>query len=456
MHKQQLVSNNKNACYNWSRNPHLIHPLKDSRILLALLIVGLLAAEVFLSLWTGEQYDMNIWFQTGAWMTHGINIYLPNNHIGYPPLWALWCLVSYSIYGFFGNNIEIWRFAIKLPMIVAQFTLAFVVYRFAQKWFNPKTAFKVFLFTLTCSFFVYIGVLWGQINILSALLTFLAFYAVVSKRFTVGGLLLGLAVALKIYPLIALPAFLIYIQKNRNWKEAGKFTLYTCAVPIVFTLSVLAAYGWDIVYFFKTIFYWAPIYDVNPTQLQGGCMNIWSFAGLLGVDISRIAVLRFLWIPVLAGTAVYWFRKRGMTDAELCLSLISFYLLFMVSYSWVTEQTFLDPMPFILLQILAFRPKRAYVYALAGVQALVYAFSLFNGGPLIFEPLFTRFYPVLIGPAQNLSTVNSVISWQIRGNLGLVISGSLVLFLLFLVEPEFVKKSRAELAKFRATVFGKT
>jgi uncharacterized membrane protein len=407
-------------------------------------------------MWTGEQYDMNIWFETGAWMNHGINIYLPANHIGYPPLWALWCIVSYGVYGFFGNNVEIWRFTIKLPMIVAQFALSFVVWKFAQKRFNPKTALKVFLFTLTSTFVIYISVLWGQINILSALLTFLAFYSVVSKRFTVGGLLLGLAVTLKIYPLIALPAFLIYIQKNRNWKEAGKFTLYTCAVPIVFTLSVFAAYGWGIVYFFKTIFYWAPIYDVNPTQLQGGCMNLWSFAGLLGVDISKIAILRFLWIPVLVAVAVYWFRKRGMTEAELGLSLISFYLLFMVTYSWVTEQTFLDPMPFILLQILAYRPKRVYLYALAGIQILVYAFSVFNGGPLIFEPLFARFYPVFIGPAQNLSTVNSAISWQIRGNLGLVISISLVLFLLFLVEPEFVKKSKEKLSKFRVQVFPKT
>ena len=84
---------------------------------------------------------------------------------------------------------------------------------------------------------------------------------------------------------------------------------------------------------------------------------------------------------------------------------------------------------------------------------MVYAFSFFNGGPLIFEPLFARFNPSLIAPAQNLSTVNSAISWQIRGNLGLLISVSLVLFLLFLIEPDFVRKSGQRIAKFRARVF---
>ena len=431
------------------------HPLKDKRILFVLLIAALFTAEAFFAMWTGEQYDMNIWFQTGVWMNHGINIYVPDNHMGYPPLWALWCLVAYSVYGFFGSNMEIWRLTIKLPMIMAQFALAFAIWKFAQKRFDPKTAKKIFLFTLTCSFFIFIGTLWGQINILSALLTFLAFYAVTSKRITLSAILLGIAITLKIYPLIALPAFLTYILRNQNRKEAGKFVLYSCAVPVLFTLSVFAAYNWDILYFLKTIFYWAPVYDVNPLQFQGGCMNIWSFLGLLGVDISRVWFLRFIWVPVLGAATFFWFRKRSMSEADLSLSLISFYLLFMISYGWITEQTFLDPLPFIFLQILAYRTKRSYLYALVGIQVLVYAFSLFNGGTLIFEPLFARFYPVLIGPAQNLGAVNSAIAWTIRGTLGLVISASLAVFLLFLAEPAVLKKSQERVAKVFAQVFQK-
>ena len=392
---------------------------------------------------------MKIWFDTGIWMNHGIDIYLPNNHIGYPPLWAFWCLISYSIYGLFGNNLEIWRLTLKLPMILAQFTLAFVVWRFAGRRFDPKTAKKLFLFTLTCSFFVFIGVLWGQINIISALLTFLAFYAVISNRENVGAIFLGLAIALKIYPVIVLPAFLLYILKKKNWRETGKFTVYAVAVPVLFSFFVFTVYKWDFLNFLKTIFYWAPVYDPNPLQFQGGCMNIWSFAGLFGTDISKIAILRFLWIPVLGAAMLYWFRKRSISDSDLSLSIISFYLLFMISYGWVTEQTFLDPLPFIFLQILAYRPQRAYLYALAGLQTLVYLFSLFNGAPLIFEPLFAKFFPEMIIPAENLSTANSALFWQIRGVLGLAISISLALFLVHLVDPTYFEKNKQRLARLR-------
>ena len=162
---------------------------------------------------------MKIWFQTGVWLNQGINIYVPNNHLGYPPLWAFWCVVFLqSFTGCLGTTMEIWRFFIKLPMLISQFVLAFAMAKFAGKRFDAKIARKIFLFSLTWIFFIYIGVLWGQLNMLSALLTFLAFYAITSKRTLAGALLLGTAVTLKIYPLIVLPVFLVFILKSQRQK----------------------------------------------------------------------------------------------------------------------------------------------------------------------------------------------------------------------------------------------
>ncbi len=423
--------------------------LANRRILYTAAIAVFVIAEVFFAMFTEAKYDMKVWLDTGYWINHGINIYLPDNHMGYPPLWALWCSVAYGVFSWAGNNVELWRLTVKLPMILAQFALAFVMWRFATERFDKKVAGKVFWFTLTCSFFIYIGVLWGQINILSALLTFLAFYAVAKNRAGLGAILLGLAVTLKIYPLITLPAFLAYVYKNKDLRETGKFLLYACVVPVLFTLGFFALSGWDIMYFLRTIFYWTPAFEAsNPTQIMGGCMNIWSFVGLNGVDISQVTFLRFLWIPILSPVAVYWFKKRSMSEADLNLALISFYVLFMISYGWVTEQTFLDPLPFIFLQILVFRPKKTYMAGLVAIQLLVYSFSLFNGGGLmIFEPLFMAFYHAPISPLIEISTINSALVWIIRGNLGLIISVALGLYLLFLADADFLSKAKRKLQK---------
>ena len=188
-------------------------------ICLITFIIALFLAEATLSAWTGLAYDMQIWFQTGIWMAQGTNIYLPNDHLGYPPLWAFWCLVANQVFDLSGGNIELWRFTIKLPLILAHFALAFAIWKFTSEKFGKKNAKKILILTLTWIFFIYIGAIWGQLNILSALLTFLAFYSVAIKRNTTGAILLGLAVALKIYPLIVLPAFFFISLKIRGKKQ---------------------------------------------------------------------------------------------------------------------------------------------------------------------------------------------------------------------------------------------
>ncbi len=443
------MNNNERQPLNFQESIFLVK-LNKTRVYVIALIIALFSVEAFLSMWTGLEYDMNIWFKTGQWINQGTNIYLPNDHLGYPPLWAFWCLISYRVYTMFGNNMELWRFIVKLPMILAQFALAFVMVKFAQKRFDPKTVHTIFFFAIAWIFFIYIGALWGQLNMLSALLTFVAFYAVTSKRNNLGAVMLGIAVTLKIYPLIVLPAFLIYILKNQDIKKAGKFALYTCALPVVFTLAVFTVYQWDILYFLRTIFYWTPVFENTPTQITGGCMNIWSFTSLLNIDISYVWILRFVWIPIIGFLTLYWFRKPTMKEADLNLALISFYVFFMVSYGWVTEQNFLDFLPFVFLQIFAYQPRKIYLYALVGVQITVFAFSTFNWGPFIFAPLLQKFSPPLLRAIQFLNPAEPLV-WNIRGILGLVVSTSLCVFLVGLAKPQFFKKFLKRNKKLTAT-----
>jgi Gpi18-like mannosyltransferase len=429
----------------WSCSSYLVQPHSLKKIGFFGLLAVLAAAEVIIAMYTGNPYDMKVWSQTGAVMSSGANIYIPSNHLGYPPLWALWCVVAFHASNMLGNSVEVWRLIIKLPIILAQFGLAYAVWSFAKTRFDANATKKVLFFSLSWGFIIYIGVLWGQINVISALLTFLAVYAVVTNRIGWGALCLGLAITLKIYPLLALLPLLIYILKNRNFIQAAKFAVYTITLPIAYTLFVFAAYGWNIIYFFNTIFYWSP--DSNPLQFKGGCMNIWSFFSLMGVDISKIGFLRLVWIPVLAALGIYWYRKKIMSLADLNLALISFYFLFMITYVWVSEQTFLDTLPFIFLVIFAFKPNRSLFYSLFGIQFLILIFSFFNGGSTIFQPLFEKIYPTIIAPATQLSSTTSWLSWNIRGYLGLIVSISLAIFLLALAEAPFYLQTKEKIDK---------
>jgi hypothetical protein len=412
------------------------------------LFAGFFILEALLSLWTGLPYDMEVWFNTGFWMNHGINIYEPPNHLGYPPLWALWCFIAYQLYSFFGSNIEIWRFIIKLPLILAHLGLAYAIGEFAANKFNRKIGFKLFFVALTWSFFIYIGAMWGQLNTLSALLTFLAFYAIINQQTRTSALLLGTAITLKIYPLVTLPAFFAYALKNTDRKKTTHFLIYACAVPVLFTVTIFTVFQWDILFFLKTIFYSTPVFENNPILITGGAMNIWSFLALLSVNTVKFWFLRLLWIPILGAGALYWIRKNKMNDRDLNLSIVSLYVLFMISYVWVSEQSFLDPLPFIFLLIFAYRPKRLHLYLLVIIQILVYVFSLFNWGLFIFEPLVERFFPSLLPSIEYFDPSKSSLIWHVRGILGLIITIFLGVFLLFLIKPEAFAKSLRRIRAF--------
>jgi len=417
--------------------------LFDSKWKYLVLLGGFFLIETILSLWTGLPYDSDVWFNTGKWMNQGINIYEPPHHIGYPPLWALWCSVAYYFYSFLGN-MEIWRFIIKLPMILAHLGLACTVGVFAKERFDQKTGLKLFLVTLTWSFFIYIGVLWGQINTLSALLTFLAFYAAFKQKTISSALFLATAITLKIYPLITLPAFCVYFLRNRNKIEAAKFLLISCLVPAIFTGLFFLAFNWDIIFFLRTVFYSTPVFENNPVQIIGGCMNIWSFLALCAIDIGKQWFFRMLWIPIMGLGALYWLRKKKMDDLDLSFSIVSLYIIFMISYGWISEQSFLDPLPFIFLIVLAYRPRKLHFNLLIVIQILVYGFSLFNWGPFIFQPFAERFFPSLLQTIWSLDPSNNALIWNIRGILGLIISIFLGLFLLLLLKQDeisiFIKK----------------
>ena len=287
---------------------------------------GMFLFEAILALWTGHPYDMKVWFQTGVWINQGINIYEPANHLGYPPLWSLWCFVSYRAYLFFSNSTAIWRLVVKLPIIFASFACAYLIGMFAADRFGKITGMKILLIAVTWSFFIYTGAIWGQIDTISALLAFLAFYALVTKRTVPSAILLGLAVALKLYPIVILPAFFIYLLKNYNMKVAGKYVLFALGVPVLVTLAIFGSFRWNLLYLARTIFYATPVFQSNPTQITNGCMNFYSFLALNRIYLVGISPI--IWVPAMALCGIYWLRKTKLNESDLVLTIISFYLVF--------------------------------------------------------------------------------------------------------------------------------
>ncbi|MCW4000467.1 MAG: DUF2029 domain-containing protein [Candidatus Bathyarchaeota archaeon] len=418
----------------------------DKKLVVALFAVFFIL-ESILAIWTGHEYDMSIWFNTGKLISQGANIYLPQDHIGYPPLWPLWCGASYSLYLSLGANIEVWRYLIKLPLIIAHLALAYAVAAFAAKRFGQSVGRKIFLFALAWSFFIFVGAMWGQINVLSALLTFLAFQATVEKHTDRGAVFLGLAIALKIYPLVALPAFLIYVAGTKSQRAAAKFLAFAVALPAAIIGAVFAVFQWNPMVAVGVVLNSSPSLEASQLVIAGGCMNVWSFIGLFGVDMAWQLPFRMLWLPLLLGAGVWWFRKGLRDEAGFAVAIVSFYVLFMVSFPWVSEQSFLDLLPFLFLIIFAYRPRRVYLYFLVAIQLLIYLFTVANQNLYILKPLLTAYSPSTLQAIDIFYGGNPALLVAVRGLLGLLVSVSLLLFLAMLLKPELLQYAQNALKR---------
>jgi Gpi18-like mannosyltransferase len=396
---------------------------------------GFFVVEALLAMWTGNPYDMGIWFNTGSWMNQGINIYEPANHLGYPPLWSFWCLIAYRSYNFFGNSMEVWRLIIKLPMMLAHLALTYRVGNFALKEFGRKKALRIFYLVLVWSFFLYVGALWGQTNTLSALLTFLAFEAMLNQKTRVSALFLGLAVTLKLYPIVVIPAFVIFSLKRRGKHETRDFILFITLVPLLITGVTFLVFRWNPQFFLNTMFYW-----VTPKGGKiSGNMNFWPLLQVLNVDLVALWPIRYLWVFLMVGCMIFWLKKSTLKRSDFSFSIVSFYLIFIISYGWVSEQSFIDPLPFIFLVIIGYRHKLSNLYLglLSIIQILMYAYSVNNRGLLIFEPLLNSVSPPLLSTVHNIYADYGALIWTLRGILGFIISLGLGIFLLIIWKPNY-------------------
>ena len=104
-------------------------------------------------------------------------------------------------------------FAIKLPAIIFHFLTAFILMKFLS---DEKEQNKILLLWFFNPISIYVIAFMGQIDGLAVFLTVLAFY-LAKRRSVLATVSLGLAAAIKTYPLLLLPFLAVYIGKT--WRK---------------------------------------------------------------------------------------------------------------------------------------------------------------------------------------------------------------------------------------------
>lgn len=258
---------------------------------------------------------------------------LSNAFYSYPPLWAIVLGVCLSpLFLFKITGISLTLFFIKLPVILTGIFLA------KKIWDFTKSA-KIVAFYYLSPLMIFLEAIWGAFDILTAALVFVSYWCAKKERFVISALMLSMAAAFKIWPLLIFPGMVIYLLKERKIKDAFlfagiffvSFIFFLC--PFIFTdpsgllKNTLFHHGarginWHMSIW--SIWYWLSAHNIVK-------MEWLYYAG------SRIFLPNLIFYTMILLMYYIWTRNKK----NLVLNIYIFPLLiFLVFSPWITPSYF--------------------------------------------------------------------------------------------------------------------
>jgi Gpi18-like mannosyltransferase len=354
--------------------------------------------QVPLAIFLGHYYDQTIFLQTGYTVASGINPYQPHlvtvfpsvylngvsNIIGYPPPWAFLLGAIYRLTYGFTQNLFLYNFATKIPVIVGNIALAYVTKTVMQKQgMTPRLVRFAWLFLLFNPYTLLTTTAWGEFDTIVALLSVGGVYLLSKGKTAESALVLAVGFVLKpiSLPLLALP--LLYSAKNGVRKKAVSLAIIAVVVACLWFLPFYLA-GWN-----------APTSQGQVTsyfQMAGG-MTIFNIIDVFGHTAALPSIvwfLGYLWIPALLLGYVWVLRRSPKTLIQLSQAALVLLLIFFISRSWLSEQNINMLFPFMLILVGAgmLKPRNVHLVWVVGLVFIVVNLSLLQ--------LFFLVYPDVI------------------------------------------------------------
>jgi len=226
--------------------------------IIRLVIIALLIREIF-SFWTGHPYDFEMFARVGEQLFYGKPLYIfigpyedisfwPYENVGYayPPLFAYFCLLAYTIYKVMDINIPyIYYFILKQPMIIGDVLCGYLIYKVNKKYFN-KEDINTSLIWLFNPITIVFSSIWGIPHALAIFFILLFLYNFYKQFIFIYLLIFFLIIGLPF--IYFLPYLAIEFKKRKNFRYS---------LILFFIIAILL-----------------PILSLIPFQLQNQLINI--------------------------------------------------------------------------------------------------------------------------------------------------------------------------------------
>lgn len=371
--------------------------MKGSREL-AIVLASVLIQSL-LGVFLGHYFDQRIFMAAGYVVGSGGDPYKPivlvgvfSNPllnglvatIGYPPPWALLLGLIYRLsYGVI-QDVFIYNFALKIPLIVANVAMAYLVRNILLNLqADAKKAEAAWLFLLFNPFVILTTSAWGQIDAVAVLFCLASFYTLTKGKTKQSAFLLAVSVVVKPVALALIPLPLLFSERLGSKKNLI-FSAVFVAVFFMFMLIPFALLGWII-----------PISLGELSSRFGmfGGLTVFSLAELIqGSPMipASLWFMGFLWVPALLIGYYFVHRNPPRSTNDLFAKAIGLVLVFFLTRSWLSEPNLNLLLPLMLIAVALGKVDKRSLH-LFWIIPLV--FMVFN---LAVPQLFFLVYPSVL------------------------------------------------------------
>ncbi len=299
----------------------------------------------------------------------------------------------YGLLGFIGKWLNLenvgYSILVRMPMVVADLSVCYMIYGCAAKYQNERTAIVYgFIYAILPVFFV-LGSLYGSTQSIAIAFLVAMSVSMLGKKYVSTGIYYTLALMFSNYALILLPVILLYqIYGLVTDKSSIAKTVVTMALCLVVFYLMSLPLCWSEVAKGNVLMVFRKMYaffDVNYPTLSDNTFNLYGIFAAGGKLRSSNIILNIgNWLFV-AGMSAYAIYHYIRTANRLDLILLSGIML--VAYSALGAQGALDIMPIglalLLLYIIITPDIRLYI----GTSALS-ALSFLNIAQLLSQSGF--------------------------------------------------------------------
>jgi Gpi18-like mannosyltransferase len=325
-----------------------------------LLVLLSVLVQIPLALFLGHYYDERTFMATGYLVGSNLNPYqqfeitgifahpllqgaIPR--FGYPPPWALMLGIAFQLSYRILQNEFLYNFAIKVPLILGNICLAFLVKHVILEWYSSKKKAQfAFVFLLFNPFTLLTTSAWGQFDTVVALLCVASLYLLTKGRKGLCALTFALAVSAKpiALPLLGLPLF---FNESKKWRGNLRYLIILALMIFVFAALPFFIFGWQL--------------SLSPDEWNAhfkaaGGLTLFGLTEILQNTQflpSSLELLGFLWLPALFIGYYAIYRNPPTSQNEMVQKAIILILVFFLTRSWLSEPNINLVLPLMLIAI---------------------------------------------------------------------------------------------------------